>query len=405
MRPVIVWPSYSDASPKRLAIRRDCAASSPIVSKLASENPYYMEIADDLRQRLLSGDFKPGQRFYSVRGLITETRRSLPTVRSALNILIKDGLLEARQGSGIYVTDLVTSASRSKREFHNFMAVIPSTSEPDEPWFTGKVGLGMINRANRDHSVVSFYKRRTPGDRSPALVQQDLESVLAMNPDGIAWLHPRDEDTEILSELHRRRIPVVTTMRKIPGLDLPLIQEDNLVYASMVLANFQARGHRRIGIIGRSTSDDYFRAKVAAFAEAAPSFQVEVRERDYYEMSPPEVMSDQVEDQALQKFLEDRPDLTGLLVLAATGIRPIMSLRNGSFAARMNRLSLILNVLDGVEVPTMPNGESLAAIYPPLEKLGEELVHQLSLLISGASAAALPRLVPVFREGDSLKMV
>lgn len=363
-----------------------------------------MEIADDLRQRLLSGDFKPGQRFYSVRGLINETRRSLPTVRSALNILIKDGLLEARQGSGIYVTDQVTSATRAKRGFYNLMAVIPSTSEPDEPWFTGKIGLGMISRANRDHSVVSFYKRRTPGDHSPDLVQQDLESVMAMNPDGIAWLHTRDEDTEILRELHRQRIPVVTTMRKAPGLELPLVQEDNLVYASMVLSNFQARGHRRIGIVGRSTSDDYFRAKVAAFQEAAPSFQVEVRESDYFEMSPPGVMSDGEEDRALQMFLEEREDLSGLLILAATGIRPIMALQRGSYDVRMNRISLILNVLDGVEVPTMPNGESLAAIYPPLEKLGEELVHQLALAVRGEPVGDLPRLVPVFQGGDSLKM-
>ncbi len=363
-----------------------------------------MEIAEDLRQRLLSGDFKPGQRFYSVRGLISETRRSLPTVRSALNILIKDGLLEARQGSGIYVTDQVASANRSKRGFHNFMAVIPSTSEPDEPWFTGKIGLGMINRANQDHSVVSFYKRRTPGDHSPDMVQQDLERVLAMRPDGIAWLHSRDEDAEILRELHRRRIPVVTTMRKIPGLDLPLIQEDNLVYASMVLSNFEARGHRRIGIVGRSTDDDYFSAKVAAFQQAAASFQIEVRAQDYFELSPPGSISHEEEDRALQKFLEEREDLSGLLILAATGVRPIMALQRGSFAKRMKRISLVLNVLDGVEVPTMPSGESLAAIYPPLEKLGEELVHQLSAAVRGESLQTLPRLVPVFRNGDSLKM-
>ena len=52
-----------------------------------NNDPYYLEIANRLRTQLLSGKFKPGQRFYSIRGLIKETQRSLPTVRTALALL------------------------------------------------------------------------------------------------------------------------------------------------------------------------------------------------------------------------------------------------------------------------------------------------------------------------------
>ncbi|MCP5531357.1 MAG: winged helix-turn-helix transcriptional regulator [Opitutaceae bacterium] len=109
-----------------------------------------MDIAKQLRQRILSGHFEAGQRFYSIRGLIKETQRSLPTVRSALNVLIKEGLLEARQGSGYYVTERVASAAGAKRGVTHFLAVIPSTSEPDEPWFMRRLGLGMIHRARTE---------------------------------------------------------------------------------------------------------------------------------------------------------------------------------------------------------------------------------------------------------------
>ena len=78
-------------------------------------DPYYLTIANQLREQLMAGTFKPGQRFYSIRGLIKETKRSLPTVRSALGLLIKDGLLEARQGSGYYVTSKVDSGADRKK--------------------------------------------------------------------------------------------------------------------------------------------------------------------------------------------------------------------------------------------------------------------------------------------------
>ena len=173
-------------------------------SSAASNDPYYLEIASRLRDELMSGRFKPGQRFYSIRGLIKDTGRSLPTVRSALNLLIKENLLEARQGSGYYVTAHVGTQNGSNKGFFNFLAVIPSSTVPDEPWFTGKIGLGMIHAANLDHAVVSFYRRQAPGKSSRELVEVDLARIKALRPDGVAWLHSIPEDEPILQELRRQ---------------------------------------------------------------------------------------------------------------------------------------------------------------------------------------------------------
>jgi hypothetical protein len=93
------------------------------------------------------------------------------------------------------------------------------------------------------------------------------------------------------------------------------------------------------------------------------------------------------------------------MVLAATGIRPIIQLHRTAFSERMKQLSVILNVLDGVAVPTLPGGETLARIYPPLEKLGEQLVHYLTAAAGRKPLGTLPRLIPMFQTGDSLKTV
>lgn len=378
--------------------------SAPEEIETESNDPYYLDIANQLREQLLSGKFKAGHRFYSIRGLIKDTGRSLPTVRSALSLLIEEGLLEARQGSGYYVTAKIEAAINTNKGFCNFLAVIPSSTEPDEPWFTGKIGLGMIQAANVDHAVISFYKRRAPGNLSPELFRLDLERIKALRPDGIAWLHNIVEDVGVLVELKKQGMPLVTTMRQIPGVELPLIQEDNLIYASMVLTNFEARGHQRIGIILRSLDDDYFRSKVEAFREVAPSFKVQAGAEDFFFLPQSDPTGEQ-QGPALQSFLESRPDLTGLLVMAATGIRPVVWLHQTAFAERMKKISIVLNVLDGVAVPTLPTGETLARIYPPLEKLGEHLVHCLTAVAGGRPLASLPRLIPVFQTGESLKAI
>ncbi len=368
-----------------------------------SNEHYYLEIASRLREELLSGKFRPGQRFYSIRGLIQETRRSLPTVRSALNLLIKEKLIEARQGSGYYVTSRVEGAYKANRGFFNFLAVIPSSTVPDEPWFTGRIGLGMIHAANQDQAVVSFYKRQAPGNLSRELVEVDLNRIKALKPDGVAWLHSIPEDAPILRELQARGLPIVTTMRRLPDVDLPLIREDDVVYASLVLSNFQARGHRRIGVILRALTDDYFRSKVEAFREVAPSCQIKIDEEDFFTLPASDPLGEQQSD-ALAKFLSDRKDLTGLLILASTGIRPLLRLYDTPLRDRVSRLSLIFNVLDGVDVPRLPTGETLATISPPLEKMGEQIVHTLTdQARSNAPSSPAVRLIPIFQHGDSLR--
>lgn len=388
---------------QRRGTRATSSKMSPVKKALRDNNdPYYLAIAGRLREELFSGRFKPGQRFYSIRGLIKDTRRSLPTVRSALNLLIKENLLEARQGSGYYVTTQVETANHASKGFFNFLAVIPSSTVPDEPWFTGKIGLGMIHAANQDHAVVSFYKRQAPGNLSRDLVAVDFDRIRALKPDGVAWLHSIPEDAPILNELRALRLPIVTTMRRLPGVDLPLIREDDVVYASLVLSNFEARGHRRIGIILRSLTDDYFRSKVEAFKEVAGSFQVKADEKDFFFLPPSDPQGEH-QAEPLREFLTARPEMTGLLILASTGVRPLLELYQTPLRDRVSRMAFIFNVLDGVAVPTLPTGESLATIFPPLEKLGEQIVHALTSDVARKSMPSPSRLIPVFQTGDSLK--
>jgi GntR family transcriptional regulator, hexuronate regulon transcriptional repressor len=63
----------------------------------------YQQVAATLERAIAQGQYQPGQRLASERDLAEELGVSRPTVRRAVIALEMRGLLESRQGSGIYV--------------------------------------------------------------------------------------------------------------------------------------------------------------------------------------------------------------------------------------------------------------------------------------------------------------
>ncbi|WP_326561617.1 winged helix-turn-helix domain-containing protein [Micromonospora sp. NBC_01796] len=60
-------------------------------------------IAQDIRERIASGEYAPGAKLPPLRELIVRYGVSAEPVRSALLILQVEGLLEGHQGKGVFV--------------------------------------------------------------------------------------------------------------------------------------------------------------------------------------------------------------------------------------------------------------------------------------------------------------
>ncbi|MGF1479670.1 MAG: GntR family transcriptional regulator [Cyanophyceae cyanobacterium] len=67
--------------------------------------PLHLGISEQLRDRITSGDYLPGDKLPSEKQLISEFRVSRITIRRAIANLIDQGLAIAYQGKGVYVTD------------------------------------------------------------------------------------------------------------------------------------------------------------------------------------------------------------------------------------------------------------------------------------------------------------
>lgn len=70
-----------------------------------SSRKLYIQIADQLREQILSGAIRPGQQLPSERDLSVQLGVSRPTLREALIALEIAGLVEVRVGVGAFVQD------------------------------------------------------------------------------------------------------------------------------------------------------------------------------------------------------------------------------------------------------------------------------------------------------------
>ena len=69
------------------------------------------QIAEQIRNSVLSGEFNPGEKLPPERELAEMFGVSRPSVREALNILASSGLVETNQGGGTVVRSLVENSS------------------------------------------------------------------------------------------------------------------------------------------------------------------------------------------------------------------------------------------------------------------------------------------------------
>ncbi len=69
--------------------------------------PMYLQIMEQIRQRIALGDWRPGQELPSIRTLAVALRVSVITVKRAYEELGAEGVIVTRHGRGSFVADRV----------------------------------------------------------------------------------------------------------------------------------------------------------------------------------------------------------------------------------------------------------------------------------------------------------
>ncbi|TRO79086.1 GntR family transcriptional regulator [Desulfuromonas acetexigens] len=145
-----------------------------------SPTPLYHQLAERLAAAIRAGEFAPGERIPSEPRLATAYGIGRPTVRQALDALVRQGLLSRRRGSGTYVREApkeidLFSLDGTSASFRKQGLAIESR-------LLGQVARRSIADGERHPLAgreVFTLTRLTRSDDTPVLLEElDLDAVL-----------------------------------------------------------------------------------------------------------------------------------------------------------------------------------------------------------------------------------
>jgi GntR family transcriptional regulator len=88
----------------------------PIQIDFRSDIPIYIQIMNQIRQMVASGDLKPGDQLPTVRELAIELRVNWNTIARAYRMLDEAGLISTQQGRGTFIWEL--PSEEANRRLH-----------------------------------------------------------------------------------------------------------------------------------------------------------------------------------------------------------------------------------------------------------------------------------------------
>jgi len=87
------------------------AKQIPLKLDFRSGSPIYIQIMEQIRQMVASGELQPGDQLPTVRQLATDLRINWNTVARAYKLLDEAGLISSQRGRGTYVWEKPSEAT------------------------------------------------------------------------------------------------------------------------------------------------------------------------------------------------------------------------------------------------------------------------------------------------------
>jgi GntR family transcriptional regulator len=175
-----------------------------------SQIPLYIQAATTLRRRIEEGHWSPGEKISTLEELQAEFGVARVTVRQAVDLLEKDGLVRRRQGKGTFVSQAIEDRRWLRLDASwssligtikgNVPRFLPTDAPVRKPRLRADEGAlakdyvflrSVQSRGSRAYSVVSLHLAKDIHDRDPEAFRKQaaLPVVAAMKEVEIASAH------------------------------------------------------------------------------------------------------------------------------------------------------------------------------------------------------------------------
>ncbi|MEH7272649.1 GntR family transcriptional regulator [Neobacillus vireti] len=236
--------------------------------------PKYQVIIDDIKSKILSGDYREGEQIPTESALQEEYEVSRHTVRKAILDLSNEGFLRSEKGSGTYVSNQYQTKSLANSNNKTIGVITTYISDYIFP----SIIRGIEGRLNEDN--YSLLLASTNND-----VKQEkkaLEMMLSFGVDGLIVEPTKSNlynpNIAYYLSFKEQDVPFIMINAYYEELDVPFLCLDDVQSGYLATKELISKGHTKIGLI--SKTDDLqgkYRMKgyIKALGEAKLRFQPE----------------------------------------------------------------------------------------------------------------------------------
>lgn len=234
----------------------------------------YEEITNWIRGRIENGELKDGYKLDSESSLVSRFSVSRQTVRHALSILVGEGLLEKRRGSGTYVK-LPVSMDKDRRPKTKRIAVM--TTYVNDYIFAPIIQSIESVFSNTDYTMhLSFTSNSIEKEREllQGFIKNENIDALIAEPtkSSLPCLN-----IELYKELQRKGVPVLQINSYYPDLKATHVSMNDKLAGKLATQYLIEQGHRKIAGIFKS-DDGQGGRRYLGYLEAHVENEIPIKE-------------------------------------------------------------------------------------------------------------------------------
>lgn len=247
------------------------------MEKSTKEKPLYLQIYTELKERIESGEWSYGVMLPSEHEFCDVYGVSRGTVRQVLAKLEEEGFIRRERGKGTFIARHGVHTAQREKISQSISFIVPYVRDS----FVSSILLGLENVSRANGYTVVFHHVENDIDKQAIALRKAVQQGVA----GIA-LYPVNSSvaSPTLSDLVRKRFPLVLVDRYIRGIYADYVTSDNFGGGVFATQHLLSLGHRRIAFLSwveMATSMEHRRlgyrhALVEAGIEPDPNFEWEV---------------------------------------------------------------------------------------------------------------------------------
>lgn len=170
---------------------------------IASKSPLYQQVAETIREKVISGIYKYGSKLPSQKTLAEHFDVSLITVKRALYELIHENLLYSQPGKGIFVGKTIQSTVKPDKDTNTIGVMF---SESMSLLFPSILSAIEVEARRQDYLVVVSHPSGDAGEE-----ERQLHRLMDMGVEGfiIASRYHNCGLQPYMQEIYKQNIPIV----------------------------------------------------------------------------------------------------------------------------------------------------------------------------------------------------